>query len=161
MRKGASVNNKLVEEHDTQLILSYELLCLLRWLIEYDANKLKKMVSKAVSNGLYEHIRLLDKKPASAHDQEDMQDNILDFLALLETSLLECMSDHVTHKARSTNLLATVEQLDTTLCDPEIMMSSLEKATALSDKNPNLNPQEMLYKELLKRWKPEKKSALN
>jgi len=154
------MNNKLVEEHDTQLVLSYELLCLLRWLIEHDANKLKKMVSKAVENGLYEHIRLLDKK-SSHHDQEDMQDNILDFLALLETSLLDCMSEHVTHKARSTNLLATVEQLDTTLCDPEIMMSSLEKVATSTNKNPELNPQELLYKELLKRWKPEKKSALN
>jgi hypothetical protein len=160
MHKGASVNNKLVEEHDTQLVLSYELLCLLRWLIEHDATKLKKMVSKAVASGLYEHIRLLDKK-SSAYDQEDMQDNILDFLGLLETSLLECMSDHVTHKARSTNLLATVEQLDTTLCDPDIMMSSLEKVATSTHKNPALNPQEMLYKELLKRWKPEKKSALN
>jgi hypothetical protein len=154
------VNNTLIEEQDTQLVLSYELLCLLRWLLEHDAPKLKKMVSKAVANGLYEHIRLLDKK-TSEHDQEDMQDNILDFLALLETSLLECMSEHVTQKARSTNLLATVEQLDTTLCNPDIMMSSLEKTTNLTDKNPTLNPQETLYKELLKRWKPEKKSTMN
>jgi len=154
------VNNKLVEEHDTQLVLSYELLCLLRWLVEHDAAKLKKMVSKAVANGLYEHIRLLNKT-SSQHEQEDIHDNILDFLALLETTLLDCMSEHVAHKARSTNLLSTVEQLDTTLCNPEIMMSSLEKVTASTDKNPELNPQEMLYKELLKRWKPEKKSALN
>lgn len=154
------MTNRLTQEHDTQLVLSYELLCLLQWLIEHDSDKLKKMVTKAVSHGLYEQVRGLETRKSEPLN-DDMQHNILDFLGFLEASLAQALHQHVEMKAKNSNLMATVEQLDTTLYNPDIMMSSLEKTTVLSDKNPDLNPQELLYKELLKRWKPEKKSALN
>ena len=49
-----------IAEKDEQFAISYELLCLLRWIVENDADKLKRMVTRAVARGLnekIEHIR--------------------------------------------------------------------------------------------------------
>ena len=44
-----------------QFVISYELLCLLRWLLEHDVEKLKKMVSKALAPGLKEDIKQFEQ----------------------------------------------------------------------------------------------------
>lgn len=152
------MTNRTTEEHDTQLILSYELLSLLQWLIEHDAHKLKKMVSKAVNLGLYDQIRGLSTHKA---DVDDMQHNILDFFGFLEASLAQALNQHVEMKARNNNLMATVEQVDTALYDTQDMMTSLEKTTLCTDQNPAIDAQEVFHKELLKRWKPHKKAVVN
>ena len=52
------MNNNEVS-NDNQFVLSYELLALLRWLAEYDVEKLKKLISKAVASGLKDQVSRL------------------------------------------------------------------------------------------------------
>lgn len=141
---------------DTQFVLSYELLCLLRWLTEHDAEKLKKIIAKAIScEELSEEMKRVDKSDTMDQTQ-NIHYNIVDFLSLLESLLLESMSEQLDKKARQKNLMPAIEQIDSSVCDNEVVRFSLEKATAQMEFNPKINPKEQLFKELLKRWKPDK-----
>jgi hypothetical protein len=147
-------------QDDTQFVLSYELLCLLRWLTEHDAERLKKIITKAISSGeLIEEMKKVDK-PDSLNEKHNIQYNIVDFLSLLESLLIESMSEQLDKKARQKNLMPAIGQIDSSICDTALVRFSLEKATKQMDFNPNINPREQLFKELLKRWKPDK-SMLN
>lgn len=141
---------------DTQFVLSYELLCLLRWLTEHDAEKLKKIIAKAIScEELREEMKRVDKSD-TMEQTHNAHYNIVDFLSLLESLLLESMSEQLDKKARQKNLMPAIEQIDSSVCDNEVVRFSLEKATAQMEFNPKINPKEQLFKELLKRWKPDK-----
>ncbi len=143
-------------QDDTQFVLSYELLCLLRWLTEHDAEKLKKIIAKAISSDeLSEEMKRVDRSDTMEQTQ-NIHYNIVDFLSLLESLLLESMADQLDKKARQKNLMPAIEQIDSSICDNAVVRFSLEKATAQIEFNPNINPKEQLFKELLKRWKPDK-----
>ena len=145
---------------NAQFVLSHELLYLLRWLIEHDANKLKKIITKAVASGLREEMQKVDNT-AELNLSEDMHHSIIDFFELLEELLLDAINDHVAQKAREKNLLPAIDQIDSTVCDDATVRFSVEKATKKMELNPNANPKEQLLKELLKRWKPHNKNLIN
>ncbi len=61
LHEGYSMINEFIQD-DTQFVLSYELLCLLRWLTEHDAEKLKKIIAKAItSEELSEEMKREDR----------------------------------------------------------------------------------------------------
>jgi len=145
---------------DNQFTISYELLTLLRWLVEHDTGKLKKIIAKALRSGLKNEI----KKTRSSNQLRsinDMQYNILEFFSLLESLLLELANEQVEQQAREKNLMPTLDQIDSNFYDDETVQCSLEKVTSTIEDNPHENPEELLFKELLKRWKPLKKNAIN
>ena len=142
-----------------QFVISYELLCLLRWLLEHDVEKLKKMVSKALASGLREDIKQFEQFGDVNTDPamiEEIQHSIIEFFSMLETLLLESMKEQAVQKAVEKNLMPTIDHIDSTICDDATVRSSVEKATAKSEQQPKANAQELLFKELLKRWKPSK-----
>ncbi len=147
-------------KRNSQFVLSYELLALLRWLADHDADKLKKVIGKALKSGLQEELKKIDQAEEVSL-LEDMQHGITDFLSLLEVLLIETVSEHIKQKAKYQNLLPAVDHIDSTICDDSIVRFSLEKATEKIESNPEANPQEMLFKELLKRWKPIDKEIKN
>jgi hypothetical protein len=57
--------------------------------------------------------------------------------------------------------MPAIEHIDQTSCDPEMVHLSIEHASTQKAKNPQVNAQELLYKELLRRWKPSKKQLIN
>ncbi len=146
--------------NNAQFVLSYELLALLRWLVDHDADKLKKIIGKGLRSGLQEVLHTLDHTE-DAEILNEMQHSITDFLHLLEKLLSETMSEEVQEKARQQKLLPTVDHIDTNQCDNNTVQSSLEKTTSTLMDNPNANAKELLYKELLKRWKPVDKNIKN
>ncbi len=146
--------------NNAQFVLSYELLVLLRWLVDHDTDKLKKVIGKALKSGLQEELRKLDQ----TEDMDilnEMQHSITDFLHLLESLLIETVSEHVKEKARQQKLLPAIDQIDTSMCDNTTVSFSLEKATAKLTDNPDENAKELLFKEILKRWKPIDKNLKN
>jgi hypothetical protein len=146
--------------NNTQFVLSYELLALLRWLVDHDSDKFKKIIGKALRSGLQETLHKLDHTE-DADVLNDIQHSITEFLHMLETILLESIRDQVKEKARQQKLLPTVDQIDTNQCDDSTVHSSLEKATSSLMENPDANAKELLFKELLKRWKPIDKNIKN
>lgn len=143
--------------NNSQFVLSYELLVLLRWIVDHDIEKLKKIIGKALKSGLQEELQLLDNTE-DVSELNDLQHSITDFLSSMESLLIETSSEHIKEKARQQKLLPDVDRIDTTICDDTTVRSSLEKATATIADNPDANAKEQLFKEILKRWKPTDKN---
>jgi uncharacterized membrane-anchored protein YjiN (DUF445 family) len=142
-----------------QFVISYELLCLLRWLLEHDIEKIKKLVSKALATGLREDIKQFEQLGDVNADPamiEEIQHSIIEFFSMLEMLLLESMKEQAVQRAVEKNLMSAIDHIDSTICDDETVRSSIEKATAKSELHPKENAQDLLFKELLKRWKPSK-----
>ena len=147
-------------EADGQFVLSYELICLLQWLMDHDAEKLKKIVTKALSTGLQKEL-LAAKETEQNGSLEEIQESIIDFFGMFEALLSESLNEHAVKKAMEKNLFPTIDQIDSTICDNATVRFSVEKATSNIDSNPEENPKDLLFKELLRRWKPDKKNVLN
>ena len=144
---------------NTQLSLSYELLALLHWLALHDADKLKRIVVRALKNGLGNEIKK-ESSDASLADG-DIQNSIVDFLSTLETILFDAINEQTVKKALEKNLMPAIDQIDTSVCDDATVRFSVEKATTHAEDNNKEAPKDMLFKELLKRWKPNNKTILN
>ena len=71
-------NNDFSE--NTHFTLSYELLCLLRWLAAHDAEKLKRIVSRALAGGLHEELK---------KEQRGSADNLLELDGDIQHSIVE------------------------------------------------------------------------
>jgi len=147
-------------DSNSQFALSYELLHLLQWLSQHDTDKLKKLISKAVSHGLHDSIQNAHMVP-NTNILEEMHHSIINFFELLDTLLADSINDHVEKKAREKNLLPTIDLFDSSLLDSETMRCSVEKTTKTLDLNPHINAKEQLCKEFLKQWKPLNKEIMN
>jgi uncharacterized membrane-anchored protein YjiN (DUF445 family) len=142
-----------------QFVISYELLCLLRWILENDVEKMKKIVSKALTSGLKEDIKQFEQLGDVNADPvliEEIQHSIIEFFSMLEALLIESIKEQAMRTAVEKNLMPTVDHIDSAICDDATVRSSLEKATARSELYPKENAQDLLFKELLRRWKPSK-----
>jgi hypothetical protein len=153
-------NDSFSHDSNSQFALSYELLNLLKWLGNNEADKLKKIIAKAVAHGLHDEIQKV-KTLSDPNLLEEMHHGIIDFFDLLDTLLFDAINDHVQQKAREKNLLPTIDHFDSSLLDHETVRSSVEKTTQKLDMHPNTNPKEQLFKELLKKWKPLNKQSMN
>lgn len=146
-------------DKDEQFVISYELLCLLRWLVENDADKLKKMIERAAIRGLTEKIEQI-RTYSDSKALEDAHENMFEFFNVLESMLADTIQEQIANQAFERQLMPAIEQIDTTACDDNIVQISLEKAHSKIAHNPDKNPQDILLKEILKNWKPSKKQAL-
>ena len=153
-------NDSFSHDSNSQFALSYELLNLLKWLGNNDADKLKKIIAKAIAHGLHDEIQKVNTL-SDPSLLEEMHHGIIDFFELLDTLLFDAINEHVQQKAREKNLLPTIDHIDSSLLDHETVRCSVEKTTKKLDLHPNINPQEQLFKELLKKWKPLNKQSMN
>ncbi len=147
-----------ITEKDEQFAISYELLCLLRWIVENDADKLKKMVSRAVMRGLNEKIEQT-RQYSELEALEDAHENMVEFFSTLEAMLVDTIQEQAVNKVFEKKLIPAIEQIDTTICDDAVVQESLEKVHSKIAHSPDKNPQEILLKEILKNWKPAKKQV--
>lgn len=138
-----------------QCTISYRLLKLLQWLVEYEQEPLKKLIIKALAHGLdtSDNIALATKQQSDL--EEELQQSVVDFFALLETLLAEVVHEESVKQTMQRQLIPALDQIDSSLCDSATLASSIAKAT--SSNKPQENIKQVLFKELLKRWKPHKK----
>jgi hypothetical protein len=153
-------NDSFSQDSTSQFALSYELLHLLQWIGKHDTDKLKKIIAKAISQGLHDDIQKTTAIP-NPGVLEEMHHSIIDFFEMLDALLSDAINDHLEQKAREKNLLPTLDHLDASLLDIETLRCSVEKTTKKLDLNPQMNPKEQLCKELLKTWKPINKQIVN
>ena len=144
---------------ENQLTVSYELLYLMEWLLENEPEKLKALITNALEAGLAHDMQKALK--VKTYDTEKLHYNLVDFLALMETLLYEALSEQVMKKAVQKKLLPALDHIDSNACDKETVAWSLEQATEKIDLHPEKSPREILFKELLKYWKPSKNSMLH
>lgn len=147
-----------------QFTISYELLCLLRWLSQHDMDKLKKLVSRALDNGLKEDIKKIEaysKVNSESEMLDEVHHSILEFFTVMESLLLVALHEDTAKKAIKQNLMPAIDHIDANACDEETVRFSVEKATTKAEQKPDQNAQELLFEELLKRWKPSKKQIMH
>src|SRR3989338_6797791 len=154
------MNNDNSYKSDGQFILSFELVQLLEWLIEHQPDEIKKLIHKALSQGLHSNIRQADDL-LEVYSPEDMQNTVIDYFGLMEVFLLDAINERSNHNSIHTQLIPTVHHIDQSSYDDDAVFSSVENATTSLEKNSLQNPQAVLYKELLKNWKPNKKAKVN
>lgn len=142
--------------NDNQLTVSYELLYLVQWLLENESDELKKLINHALENGLKQDLQTATN--SELKNTEDIQYSIVDFLSLLETLLHENISEQNMRRIMEKKLMPAIDNIDNKECDKATVDFSVEKATSKIENNPEQNPQEILFQELLKCWKPNKKT---
>lgn len=144
---------------DNQCELSYELLFLLKWLVEHDEQTIRKLISRAVLNGFNQELaRQEHKEPDST---KAMQHSIIDFLGLMDFLVHEALVEHRKQKAYQSNLMSSINKIDANVCDTTVLQHSLDKTTEQLEQKNHMNPKELLYKEILKHWKPNVKKEFN
>lgn len=136
-----------------QFVVSSELLKLLEWLIDYEHEGLKKLIKRAVEQGLIKP----NMPKQQAHEPEEIQQNIVEFFTLLDILLQETIQEQSTQELLERSLIPAINCFDKTMYDSTTMATSIAKAAAVVDKSKGETPKEVLCKELLKRWKPHKK----
>ncbi len=145
-------------ERDEQFAVSYELLCLLRWMVDHDASRLKKMVSRAVARGLKEKIVKI-----RCHNDDDAyqcaHDDMVEFFCALEAMLAETIEEQSAQRVCERHSLPALEHIDTSVCDERLVQTSLEKASPAMTNESREARQDLLLREILKEWKPKKKMA--
>ena len=154
--KDNHMENNNTSQNTSQFVLSYELLSLLQWMVEHDTYKLKRIIAQGLNAGLRHHI----KRPSyqDAHNLETAQYTIVEFFGVLETIMLETLHEQSIASVVEKNLIPALDHIDTKYCDEASVRLSIEKAISSFETNPQSNPQEVLFKELLRRSKPGKKS---
>lgn len=156
------MNNESTFEGN-QFVISYELLQLLQWLVDNEPEALQELVSLALEQGLYEKELLAPQdKKTHYHNSEELQQSIVDFFTLLETYIYETpqLSSEDTLIAEQ-SMLPTIDRVDSSICDENILATSMAQATSQLKSSGGKNAKELLYKELLKNWTPRDKRLLH
>lgn len=147
--KNNSLNNHFV--------VSYELLQLLEWLMHHEQDAIKKIIARALNEGFTPSLLHKDEQETAEH----MKQHVVDFFALLEILLSETLQEKEAQTVVAHNLLPALDHIDSRHYDPESMAASIAKAQGALQRKATKNAHDILYKELLKRWRPAKNSLLN
>lgn len=132
----------------------------MQWLIENHSDDIRTMVTSALDDGLEKEIQA-NSQDQGRHLSNSMQNSIIDFLSLLENVYQEASAERTVQKAMERNLMPAIEHIDTTMCDDATVRFSVEKATSKIERSPESNAQDVLFKELLRCWKPRKETTSN
>lgn len=153
MNDMTELTTTLPAEH---LVLSQEFLVLLQWIIDHEAETLKKIITRALKNNFMHYY-------GSTHQASDaeLQQSIVDFLTIFDALLLEVTQEHTAQKQLDRNLIPALNHLDSHVCSEKMIASSLAKIDVQDSQVSKETMQDLLLKELLKRWKPDKKAVLN
>lgn len=141
-----------------QFTISHEVIAFLRWLVENHPNKLKDLTKKALSDGLLKQS-YIDQTMSLEDDATHA--TILDFFGTLELIMHEALEEYATSTAQQNRLQDTIDQIDGSLCDTGTVKTSLEIATTSLALDPEKSPKELLFKEILKQWRPSNSQPLN
>ncbi len=148
-----------MNQNTNQLTLSYELLYLLQWLIDNEAEAVKSLMVQSFNRGFKDALNDLNKTaPNFGSTAEDMHYNVVDFLGLMEILLSEVKNEQRMKTILNKKLMPAIDNIDGKECDFSIVQSSVEQASLAFERNPEQNPQELLLQTLLKSWNPSKKS---
>jgi hypothetical protein len=146
-----------MNEDTSQVTLSYELLHLIRWIVENEPEQLKTIIDNALQNGLNKDFKQKQMSEESA--SEAMHYSIVDFLTLMEIMLNDSVNEQTMKNVVEKKLMPALDHIDTTECDTAIVKGSAKRASSQIEAHPNSSAQELLFQELLRSWNPNKKTS--
>lgn len=140
------------DNYNDQFVLSHELIELMQWIIQYNPEGLKKVIEIAISRAENSKLKSNKKDFSDMCDSQELQNDVIDFFSLMEICLYEIHNKQNEEKILQKHIIPAMDHVDTSMYDPALLKSCATTA-AQSAKN----PKEVFLKELLKRWKPNKK----
>ncbi len=141
---------------NSQCVISYRLLKLLQWLVEHEQEGLKALVVKSI----YAGVDLISEKAVS-HEREledELQQSVVDYFSLLEILVSEVIDEDDLRQTIQRQLVPALDRIDNSFCDSETVASTVEKVVSKPVVYSKEVMKQVVFKELLKRWKPIKKS---
>ena len=117
------------------------------------------MVSKALASGLKDDIKQFEQLGDVNADPamiEEIQHSIVEFFSMLEIFYLNLLKNRPCKEQYEKNLMPTIDHIDSTFCDDATVDQAWKKQRQNPNMHPKENAQDLLFKELLKRWKPSK-----
>lgn len=149
-------------DNDNQFVVSYELLQLIKWLLEFEQEALKKVIQKAISTGFQEKNNKKISGMIDSQSNQEIQFAIIDFFTMLEILLYESINENKIKNTFQKNLVPAVNNIDSKVYnnyDVKTLNASINKAK--NNSTTKDSAKEIFCKELLKRWKPTKKTIIN
>lgn len=163
-----------------QISLSFELICLISWLLKNETATLNSLVKNAIERGFAEELEKLEALEQTliseqTEESDDLYNTLLDFLDYLEHSLFKNLETmHVDHTTKDA-ILPALQKIETNSLDIKTMWLSMQQTKArvgkksqakgarrLQPQVPALqNPTDILFEQLIKNWKPNGKEIIN
>lgn len=155
------IENNLEENmYDNQLLVSFELICLLKWMLENEDEKLSKIIKKAMESGLQEEI---NKKAFMSKEEMlfSIQPVLFDFFDMLECMLAESIGQNAIRKVIEKNLMPSIDHIDSSVCDNETVRFCIEKTALKLDREEEKELLKNYSKKNTKNSKESSKESIN
>lgn len=159
VRKGGSM--------DVNISLSYELVCLINWLLKNEKPALNALVKQAIKNGFLDDLEQVEN-PEQAVSQEFLYTTVFEFLLHLEKNLIKHLETIQTNTQEEL-LFPALQRMDATNLDARTMWLSMHQAKNVLNKTVlpatrDTSADEaatVLFERIIKNWKPNQNEPLN
>lgn len=152
-------NDSLFE--NSQLVVSYELLQFLRWVVTTEPEGLTVLMRQSFETKSSSLAKKTSGYSEMTPSSEELQRSVIDFFDLLEAKLQALHAGDYDNKPSEQALSPTVTSIDSSLCDENTVALSIAQASSQCTLSTPQHAKEMLYKELLKNWRPRNKNLLH
>ena len=153
----------------TDLSLSLELICLMDWIVKNQKNELNLLVKHAVENGFVGELEKLDNPNYSKADH--LYNSVIEFLTLLEKYLIQNLEKFELSENQTSEIIPAITKLNMENIDLKTLWLSLQQTKVQlkkKEKQPvaipdpsKTNSTTILFEQILKNWKPNKKENIN
>jgi hypothetical protein len=156
---------------DSSLSLSFELVYLMSWLLKNEKTMLNNLVKHAIKNGFDRDVKQL-KSVDFTKISDQFYHTILDFLLYLEEALKKDLNKIKLDKQTEKIIFPIVKNINQKALNTDTIKRSLQQTKAHfankngNDKTTGNNKQaqearEILFKHVLKNWKPTNNEQMN
>jgi hypothetical protein len=153
----------------TSLSLSFELICLINWLLKHERKLLDNLVKHALKNGLAKELKTFthdDVQQAS----DELYTVILDFLVVLEESLSKTIQTTSTDTKTDKAIFPALSKIDADNIDWQALKTSMqqtkdelskEEFKDVSQSQYKQHATKILFQQFLKNWKPQNNEVMH
>ena len=150
-------DNNDLPSSGVQFTISHEVITFLRWLTENHPEALKELSKRAIHDGLLNQLH----NEKSNIEEDETHASILDFFGVIELVMQESVEEYAVNQAQKIQLQNTIDHIDGTFCDNTTVKTSIEQVTTTHASNSEKSAKELLFKEILKQWRPHNSQLLN
>jgi len=152
----------------TNLSVSFELICLMGWLLKKDKPALQQLIQKALAGGVSESIvKLQAARPTELSDV--MEKTVSEFFEYVEMVLAEGVPVVKSKSALSIESISEIKKIDQVSIDQRVLWLSVNQANeSVAQKGSELNQaakealfKSEFYKSLLANWAVQIEDILN